>query len=181
MDSITVGAQNLSITQLGVWDQGSNGLSNSHAVGLWSSATQTLLGSVTVPAGTGATVVGEFRYVSLNVPVTLVAGSTYVLAAVYAANSSDAWIDRNYFDGDPNNNATFSSAITGTLPLYQDGSSLIFPTITTDGNTNAFGVANAIYGSAIPEPSTYAIIVGAFSLAGAIYYRRKHSSVKPAV
>ena len=41
------------VTALGVWDEGSNGLQQSHAVGLWTGS-GTLLASTTVPAGSGA-------------------------------------------------------------------------------------------------------------------------------
>lgn len=41
------------VTALGIWDEGSNGLLVSHAVGLWN-GTGTLLASTTVPAGTAA-------------------------------------------------------------------------------------------------------------------------------
>src|SRR6266850_1927080 len=68
----TVGSQPLSVAQLGAYDAGANGLVESHDVGLWDSA-NTLLGSVTVPSGTGATLAGTYRYTALATPVILLA------------------------------------------------------------------------------------------------------------
>ena len=70
----------LLVTQLGLWDQGNNGLNASHAVTIWTS-TGTLMAQTTIPSGTGATLMDGFRYVSIT-SVLLPAGS-YTIGGFY--------------------------------------------------------------------------------------------------
>ena len=72
------------VTQLGLWDQGNDGLNTSHDVTIWTS-TGTQEAQVTIPSGTGATLTNGFRYVSIS-SVLLPAGS-YTIAGFYSANS----------------------------------------------------------------------------------------------
>src|SRR5512133_1412902 len=53
------------VTQLGLWDQGNNGLNASHVVTIWTS-TGTLMAQTTIPSGTGATLIDGVRYVSIT-------------------------------------------------------------------------------------------------------------------
>jgi hypothetical protein len=62
------------------------GLAMSHEVALWD--TGTLLSSVTIPAGTAATLLNNYRYEPIS-PVRLDAGATYVVDAFYAEGSAD--------------------------------------------------------------------------------------------
>src|SRR4051812_7561241 len=75
----------LLLTQLGFWDgpltSVGDGLANPYVVSVWTS-TGMLLAQATVPAGTSATLVGGFRYVSLVSGVVLPAGF-YTIAAHY--------------------------------------------------------------------------------------------------
>src|SRR5450432_376708 len=76
-----VGSQSLTVTSLGMWDgDATDGLAASHEVGIWTT-TGTLLGSVTVPAGTGSSKIGDYRYVDLGVSVTLTAATNYIIGA----------------------------------------------------------------------------------------------------
>jgi hypothetical protein len=68
------------VTQLGLWDQGNNGLNASHVVTIWTS-TGTLMAQTTIPSGTGATLIDGFRYVSIT-SVLLPAGS-YTIGGFY--------------------------------------------------------------------------------------------------
>ena len=93
----TIGATNLQVTALGIWDgandgsgSGADGLLVAHDVGLWSSG-GTLIGSVTVPSGTAAFLDGEFRYVSLLAPVQLTTGQIYSLGAYFPAGTPEPW------------------------------------------------------------------------------------------
>ena len=94
----TVGTAPIRVTSLGIWDNPSNdnweflrpGLNESHSVGLWSNS-GSLLASVTVPSGTAASLVNEFRYVALTTPITLSAGATYILGANYSVSTNDPY------------------------------------------------------------------------------------------
>ena len=68
------------VTELGWFDWQNNGLAASHQVGIWNTAGQTLLGSVTVPSGASATLADGFRYQALGSSIFLVAGQTYRIA-----------------------------------------------------------------------------------------------------
>ena len=76
----TVGSADLQATALGEYDAGGDGLGMSVEVGVWDSA-GTLLGMVTVPSGTGPTLIGSFRYATLGTPITLAAGQTYTIGS----------------------------------------------------------------------------------------------------
>ena len=68
------------VTDLGVWDHSGDGLVQFHPVTIWTD-TGTVVTSAVVPGGTGATLVDDFRYVSIA-PTLLAAGS-YVIGAYY--------------------------------------------------------------------------------------------------
>jgi hypothetical protein len=77
--------QNLTVTALGVFDIGSNGLTLPSSktgvdVGLWND-TGTLLGQVLVPGGTTASILDSFRYASLTSNVSLTSGNFYRVGA----------------------------------------------------------------------------------------------------
>ncbi|EAQ97170.1 DUF4082 domain-containing protein [Congregibacter litoralis] len=69
----------ISVTSLGVYDSGADGLEESAQVGLWSNAGD-LLTSTLVPAGTAGELDGLFRFESIS-PYLLSAGQTYVVGA----------------------------------------------------------------------------------------------------
>ena len=73
------------VTQLGIFDSSQDGLAEAHQVGIWTGS-GILLGSNTIPNGTAAPLVSQFRYEPLLVPVALTAGQQYVIAASYPTN-----------------------------------------------------------------------------------------------
>ncbi|MBN9420580.1 MAG: DUF4082 domain-containing protein [Candidatus Eremiobacteraeota bacterium] len=80
--------QTIQVTALGLFDDASvTGLTDSHQIGIWDSSSA-LIASATVPSGTAATLVSNFRYVSIA-PVTLLAGQVYTIGASFLANSFD--------------------------------------------------------------------------------------------
>ena len=86
----------IAITALGVYDYGGDGLTNSHAVGIWSND-GTLLASTVIPAGTAAPLIDGYRYSSItpvlySTSIFRNAGSLqwqYIVAAAYSANDPD--------------------------------------------------------------------------------------------
>lgn len=77
----------ISITRLGVFDSGGDGLVNFHPVGLWGND-GTLLASIIVPQGTAAPLVGGFRYVDIT-PVILPLNGIAIVGAQYSAGDAD--------------------------------------------------------------------------------------------
>jgi hypothetical protein len=91
---------------LGFWDDGLDGLAYAHKVGLWYSAdgggTATLLGSVTIPAGTQAPLYFNHRWVTLNPPVVLSAtgaNDRYLVGVSLSSGGGDNRIDTDLATG----------------------------------------------------------------------------------
>ena len=91
----------MAITQLGVFDNGGDGLVNSHQVGLWGvdGTVPTLLASVTIPAGTAAPLIGGYRYMPIT-PVLIPPGyrlpRQFVVGAEYSADDADDPVTLQY-------------------------------------------------------------------------------------
>ena len=77
----------ITVTQLGFFDQGANGLAASHEVGIWRVSDHALLVSGTVAPGTAVPLDGSFRYVAVT-PTVLTPGN-YVVSAV---TTGDDWL-----------------------------------------------------------------------------------------
>jgi hypothetical protein len=75
--AFTVGAQDVELSALGIFDEAGDGLEDAHPAGIWTNG-GTLLRQVTIPSGTAGTLIGGYRYQSVT-PVTLAAGQTYVV------------------------------------------------------------------------------------------------------
>lgn len=145
----TVGSEPLLVTELGIWDQGQDGLSNQHIVGLWDTSGD-LLASLTIPAGTSSTLDGQFRYESLASPVFLTANSDFIIGASYVSGDADTFlVARTFENADPIFNAAvtpggerFGAApSTLTFPSYSGGA----PELGDFGPNMMFDV--------VPEPS----------------------------
>ncbi|MEO6567702.1 MAG: SBBP repeat-containing protein [Opitutaceae bacterium] len=74
----TVGSSDISVSALGFYDQGANGLSDAHPVAIFDAITGLPLLSAAIPSGVGATLESGFRFVQVA-PVTLRARTTYVI------------------------------------------------------------------------------------------------------
>jgi hypothetical protein len=83
---------NVAVSQLGVFDNGGDGLENSHQVGLWrldpATLQGTLLASATVPAGTTASLIGGYRFVPIS-PVSFGPLDLGVVAGQYSTGDGD--------------------------------------------------------------------------------------------
>jgi hypothetical protein len=157
--TLTVGANPILITALGQWDRYDDGLLGPSQVGLWT-AEGTSLASVTLQSGNGSTLIYHFRYENIS-PVTLNANAIYLLG-VYNTSGDAFYTETSY---------TITSVVTG---LTSRASAFGFSAPINPGGTIALG-ANAIY-SAVPEPSTYAVIFGVLALGFAAYRRRQKRS-----
>jgi len=152
----------LTVSDLGVFDNGSDGLATSHAVGLWDSS-GTLLDSVVVPSSTGGTLISGFRYAPLGSLLVLDAGSEYTIGAI--SNQADFFLFDATVVADPR------ITITGgfdSLPTVSGV--LMFPT-----SNRPLGVgANFIFDSVpVPEPATL-FLLAAGLIAGAAFRKRFH-------
>ena len=137
--AFAMGSNDVVITHLGYFDNGADGLVDSHPVGIFGRGSGTLLAGVTVPAGTGAFYTNGYRWVSLATPFTLKAGSNYVIAS-QSPTAMDPMPD--YFIPPWNTNFVGATATTSRRALYSNGGA--WPTEPNQGGT--WG-DNAIYGA----------------------------------
>jgi len=153
---------NIDVLDLGVFDDAQNGLVDSHQVGLWNS-TGTLLGSTTVPSGTGATLDDQFRMVGVS-PIVLLAGQQYFIGALYTTGD-----DPMIFPGGATNFAT-ASQITFNNSSFIAGSTLADPTVN-GGTEPAYFGPNFEF-SATPEPGSFVLLgTGLLGFAGVLRRR----------
>jgi hypothetical protein len=155
----------IDVTALGVGDSSGQPLSVSHDVGIFDVSTQALLGSATVPSGSGGTLENGFDYESVS-PFELSAGS-YVIVMTMPAMNADV---QSIF----NTSETTSAPVTYVNSAFDAGSSLAFPDPASEGAfaQGLFG-PNFIFNSAVPEPATWAmLLVGLGGLGVALRGRR---------
>ena len=153
-----VGGDALEVSALGAWDDGEDGLAQSHEVGIWSDA-GVLLAQATIPAGTSATLSGGFRYVSIPA-LTLSDNTAYRIGDFHSG-------------GDPfmiGTTATLSPFVSYDAKYVGPGSFSFPGTLgAPQNNQGAFG-PNAQF-TAVPEPGA-AAAAAALGLAGFALCRR---------
>jgi hypothetical protein len=158
----------IDVTSLGVYDaNGASGLSVSHEVGIYDETTQTLLGSATIPAGSGPTLLDGFEYESVT-PFLLTQGDSYVIVMTMPSFDSDY----QYIDV---SSETTASQITYDNSDFGYGSSLAFPTDPGDYAPGIFG-PNFEFESvaATPEPASFTLFGSGFLALGLVaFYRRR--------
>lgn len=149
-------ADPITVTALGYYDWGGDGLADTHDVGIFTSG-GVLLVSTTVPSGTAGDLVASWRFTDIA-PYLLPAG-TYVIAGTTVDSSADLI-------------TVFGSttlAIGLTLldqGLFVVGSDLTFPTEPGNGYYNANFLFDPVDGGAVPEPSTWVMGASALVLLG---------------
>ena len=155
-----IGSSNLSVTAIGIYDAGNDGLAQSYTVGLWTAA-GALLTSQTVAGGTASRLEDGSRWTDLSITIILTAGEQYLLAA-FRPNSDDLfpWFSSGEATVDPN--------VTLLDDRYEFSGGFNFP--TESENRLAVVGANLQY-SAVPEPSSTALLLGGIALIAA--HRRR--------
>ena len=127
--------QTLYVTALGQWDDDLDGLSTTADVGLWL-ADGTLLRSATVAAGTGATLIGDFRFADVAT-LTLLAGTQYVIGSYFLGGANDLVgtsefnplvnpIDKRFISG----SFAFPSGGVGITSDFFSGPTFLFDTVS---------------------------------------------------
>jgi hypothetical protein len=155
-------AQPITVTGLGVFDSGKDGLSVPLAVGLWDSG-GTLLASTTVPAGTAGTLANWFRFEDIA-PLNLPIGS-YVVGAE-SLDELYTWDPASFVVGPD---------VTFTGDRFVSGGGLAFPVEGSGGVSGWFG-GNFTY-AGVPEASPLAPAL-AILAGGVLLARRRQVSVK---
>jgi len=152
----------LVVDELGLFDDSQDGLAESHDLGLWDEG-GTLLTSGTIGSGTSGTLIANFRYVDV-VNVTLASGARYYVGALFATGSDNVkFPDASGFSS--------IAAINFDGATYAGGGVLTRPTAGF-GGAGFFG-PNFTASGAVPEPATWALMIGGFGMAGGMIRRRK--------
>jgi hypothetical protein len=153
---------NMTVTALGTYDDLGNGIAT-HGIddrgqyaGIFN-ASGNLLASVMIPSGTAAILINEYRYMPLETPLSLTAGTTYILASTTA---QDAYRNPG--------GETISPDFTNVVSRWTDsgfGDVLANPTSIYDAGS--FAGPNMLY--SVPEPVT----MGLLALGGLAMLRRR--------
>ena len=158
----------ITVTGLGWYDQGADGLQLAHMVGIWNSTGTTLLTSATVAAGTTDPLDGLFRTVAIT-PIVLAPGEYIVGGQNFATNS-----DVLAFDVTPiyrRENLLRRRRVFGFGQLVRIPDN---PTIVPDCCWGpSFSVSAASVNT--PEPAGSSLLLAAGALAAALLARRRQS------
>jgi len=141
----------LTVTALGWYDEGADGLAVGHTLGIWNPA-GTLLATVFVPAGTVGFLDGQFRSIAIA-PIVLPVGVGYIVGGENFATNTERLafnvtqtVDSriNYFD------ATFNAVVSGfTRPTN-------FSVATTGFYGPGFSILPPV--AEVPEPATMLLL-----------------------
>jgi hypothetical protein len=135
----------ITVTKLGLFDSGQNGLFERHAVGLWNNS-GILLASASVAQGTTDPLINQFRYASIA-PIALAPG-TYQVGALYLTG-----VDALIFPGNAINFQTHPS-ITFLNSAFASGATLNRP-VGSVGTDPAYFGPNLAF-AVVPTPSAVA-------------------------
>lgn len=157
----TVGSEPLTIQSLGVYGASTEGLQNSHLIGLWDTSTPSpsLLASTTVEPNTAVNRNG-YWYAGIT-PLTLQSGKSYVLGALYQD------VDQDLAQGSAS--ATLAGA-TYIGARLSSSTAFSFPDLLIEGVDKGFFGPNAGF-TAVPEPETTAIVTSLCLLVLVVGYR----------
>ena len=155
------------VVSLGVWDQDSDGLLNSHDVGLWASD-GTLLASTVVGASTAGILDSGFRFTDIS-PVPLMAGHTYYVAALFTCGNLCP-DDLAVFD--PTSVLT-APQITYDSRRFVPAATLVFPALVGFGTTGYWGGNVRLDASAQPVPEPTTMLLLGSGLAATFLRRRR--------
>lgn len=156
------------INRLDFYDAGGDGLAETHTVGLylWDGSAYQLQTSATIGAGTGATLDGGYRWVSIADYTLGNLNPQYYLVMASTTNGGDAWGDYQ----------TFPTNLIGQMDARGWWStSGVTATFTPNLVGNGFGGLGATYYAGnigyIPEPSAAAL--AGFAALGLVLRRRR--------
>jgi hypothetical protein len=155
---------NLSVTSLG-WYAQDGSLATAHQVGIWNSS-GTLLGNATVAADVVAGSVG-FRYQAVT-PFALISGQRYYIGGRDAIQDGDSYV------------TSVSNLVTAPQITYRgsavsaQGSGFAFPDSVNNTTTGGrFGANFQFVASSVPEPASWAMMIGGMGVVGGAMRRRR--------
>jgi autotransporter-associated beta strand protein len=135
----------ITITQLGVFDNGRNGFANAHTAYIYNRDTQGVLTSIPFSAGaTGALSADGYRFLSLSTPLTLSAGN-YTVVADYSGTDLEVNAGLN---GGQNQGTTFDGGgAISFVGVGRYGTPGSFPTSPGGAVPYTFGAGSFVFNS----------------------------------
>jgi hypothetical protein len=163
----------ITVSGLGVFVPGTNGLVESHPVAIWGSGADPVAQTI-VAAGDKETLISQFRYHMIT-PVTLAANQDYTIGALYLLGMNDANEDQFVYPSNVTGLAANASiTVTSKYGVYAPGTDLTQP--TTEGNEGP-GYFGPNFLIQTPEPTSLTLLgIGALGFAGHFWRRSKHAT-----
>jgi hypothetical protein len=147
------------LTALGVFDQGKDGLVSDTPIGLWDSEGNLLVSTIVAKGPDGGELDGLFRFNAVD-PFQLTAGTDYVVGAMV---TTDTYGFLNFGTGS-------KGTVDPRVHIVEDRSAgfgkLLFPNQSVADGAADFG-ANFRFADAVPEPASWALMISGFCLVGA--------------
>lgn len=156
-------SQGFSLTGLGMFDAGNDGLFNSYDIGLFDSG-GAVVASTTLGSGASGTLIDGYRYASFA-PLALSAGDYRIGAYFTNANGEDAL----FFTG-AGNSVSSIAGVSFAGGRFASGGALADPT-GAGGDGGYFG-PNLLLSGAVPEPATWAMMIVGFGMVGGVMRQR---------
>jgi hypothetical protein len=162
--------RSITITALGVFDSGQDGLAFAHVVRVYDRNTQQSIASLTIPAGTAAFLIGGGRFVDLLTPLVLPAG--FLGSIVAEINPTDGNWNSHGGAGLSTLNTGGALSFVGSGRVSDDGPG-VYPTRLDGGPANRY-LAGTFAFTVIPEPATAALLAlgAAVLICGGLRRRR---------
>ena len=158
----------ISVTRLGVFDSNSDGLNSTITVGIFDRATEQLVGTSLTFTGNDGSLEDGTRWITLVSPITLAAGfEGMVVAQGYNGAERNGNVGTGSTASPTDDGGGAISFVGGSR--FGPGGVFAYPTNVDGGPANRYHAGNFDY-DIIPEPSSLALLLGAFGLFG---FRRR--------
>jgi len=154
----------ISVTRLGVFDSNSDGLNSTITVGIFDRATEQLVGTSLTFTGNDGSLEDGSRWITLVSPITLAAGfQGMVVAQGYDGAEQNGNVGTGSTASPTDDGGGAISFVGGSR--FGPGGVFAYPTNVDGGPANRYHAGNFDY-DIIPEPSSLALLLGAFGFFG---------------
>ena len=154
----------ISVTRLGVFDSNSDGLNSTITVGIFDRVTEQLVGTSLTFTGNDGSLEDGSRWITLVSPITLAAGfQGMVVAQGYDGAEQNGNVGTGSTASPTDDGGGAISFVGGSR--FGPGGVFAYPTNVDGGPANRYHAGNFDY-DIIPEPSSLALLLGAFGFFG---------------
>ena len=163
-DFDVISATGISVTRLGVFDDLSDGLNSTITVGIFDRATAALVGTSLTFTGSDGSLEDGSRFITLVSPIILPAGfEGSIVAQGYNGAERNGNVGTGSTAGTTDDGGGAISFVGGSR--FGPAGGFAYPTSLDGGPANRYHAGNFDY-DIIPEPSSLALLLGAFGFFG---------------